>query len=160
MRAITAIITLNPLCKGFWGITLISTLTSQVRNPSFTKKLGLRKWHCVHDSLCPRSALVIHCVWLNILVNRASNTCVTQWSISPRLTGRWKPSEWDFGFRGHQSRHTLWPSQHRLVTEGPFLRTLQRAECWTKPSTLLLTRELRGRTQCPLSNWKTRAFVI
>ena len=93
--------------------------------------------------MCPRSALFIDCVWLNILVKRASNTCVTQVVNLPEshwtLKAKWMGPQ----FSGTSGRtHTVTFSA-RAGHWGAFPKDTAKGRMLDKPSTLLLTRALR-----------------
>ena len=161
----TAIINSQPTVSGFLRIILISILTSQVRNSQLYKQRswGSGKWNCVQDTVYTRSrsAFFIHCVWLNILIKRASNT-YTKWMVNFPENHRTLKGKWTWlQFSGTSGRtHTVIFSAQAgrwgvLPKDIPEDRMPGKTD-----HTAFNKRAKIGKIQRPLSNWKTCVFII
>ena len=155
----TAIINSQPTVSGFLRIILICILTSQVRNSQLYKQRswGSGKWNCVQDTVYTRSrsAFFIHCVWLNILIKRASNTYIKQMVNFPEnhrtLKGKWT---WlQFSGTSGRTHNVIFSAQ--AGHWGVFPKDIPKDRMLDKTDhTAFNERAKRGKTQCPLPTGK------
>lgn len=159
----TAIINSQPTVSGFLRIILISILTSQVRNSQLYKKAGAQGSEIVFRTqfICVQGLHSSSTVWLNILIKRASNTYNKQMVNFPENHRTLKAKWMWLQFSGTSGRtHTVIFSA-QAGHWGVFPKDIPKDRMLDKTDhTAFNERAKRGKTQCPLSNWKTCTFII